>query len=87
MTDVVRSKEDVEDGEVLEFTVYESPNKKGTIFGYYSFNRQTAPDQVSFIQSDYGIDILAAFEEAKRFAETNNIPTLLIIDHDNLFPE
>lgn len=87
MTDIVRNKADVPDGECVDFTVYESPNKKGTIFGYYSFNRQTAPDQVSFVQSDYGVDVTAAFDEAKQFAENNNIPTILVIDPDDLFPE
>lgn len=87
MADIVRNKDDVPDGECIEFTVYESPNKKGTIFGYYSFNRQIAPDKVSFVQSDYGVDVTAAFEEAKRFAVNNNIPTILIIDPDDLFSE
>ena len=87
MTEIVRNEEDMPDGECVEFTVYESPNTKGTFFGYYSFNRQIAPDQVSFVQSDYGVDVTVAFEEAKQFAKNNGIPTILIIDPDNLFSE
>ena len=87
MTNIVRNKDDVPEGECVEFTVYESPTKEGEIFGYYSFNRQTAPDKVSFVQSDYGIDVATAFEEARQFAKSNDIPMILIIDPDNLFPE
>ena len=87
MIDVVRNRDDVPDGECVEFTVYESPNEKGKIFGYYSFNRQTAPDKVTFVGPNYGVDVTAAFEEAKQFAVNNNIPTILIIDPDDLFSE
>lgn len=85
MVDIVRNRKDVPDGEFVEFSVYENPTNKGKIFGYYSFDRQTGPKQVSFVQSEYGVDVLAAFEAAKEFAEANSIPTILINDPDSLF--
>lgn len=87
MTQVIRDQSEAGDAPAVELQIYPSPKPetKGKPVACWSFDHESGPKQVTFHKSNYGMDPETAYEAAKSFAETNDIPFLWINDPDNLF--
>jgi len=85
MLTITRDKAELGSAPFITFTVYRTHKDTMTVCGYHQFGHQVSEKEVMFRQTPFGIPVVQAFEEARRYAESKGISAIWIDDSDRLF--